>query len=285
MKYGVFSVGMPEYSVEETVKVLKEIGYHGVEWRVQNGVPKAIPENIDYERRYWQYNLSTLNIDTIAEDAEGIYNLCAQAGLEVCSLSTYTKPHETEKIENALRAAVTMKCPQIRVNAPQYDGTKNYWEILEEARQAIGELEILAKKYGVKINFEQHMGTIIPSASACYRLVSGFDPKYIGITVDPGNMVNEGYENYKMGIEILGDYLAHVHIKNSCWKFVKTDDNGMDVWNPEWVPLKKGSANLTGFIQLLKEYGYDKYLCIEDFSNQDDTLTKLKDGLEFLKSV
>lgn len=33
MKYGVFSVSMPEYDPEETLKVLKELGYDGVEWR------------------------------------------------------------------------------------------------------------------------------------------------------------------------------------------------------------------------------------------------------------
>ena len=34
MKFGVFSVSMPEYSPEKSVELLKELGYTGVEWRV-----------------------------------------------------------------------------------------------------------------------------------------------------------------------------------------------------------------------------------------------------------
>ena len=34
MKYGVFTVSMPEYDVEETAKILSDLGYDGVEWRV-----------------------------------------------------------------------------------------------------------------------------------------------------------------------------------------------------------------------------------------------------------
>ena len=42
MKYGVFSVSMPEYDIAETVALLKEVGYDGVEWRV-NQIPKEVP--------------------------------------------------------------------------------------------------------------------------------------------------------------------------------------------------------------------------------------------------
>ncbi|POP36226.1 sugar phosphate isomerase/epimerase, partial [Blautia producta] len=34
MKTGVFTVSMPEYSPKEAVRILKELGYDGVEWRV-----------------------------------------------------------------------------------------------------------------------------------------------------------------------------------------------------------------------------------------------------------
>ena len=34
MKFGVFSVSMPEYGIEESVRLLKELGYDGVEGRV-----------------------------------------------------------------------------------------------------------------------------------------------------------------------------------------------------------------------------------------------------------
>ena len=59
MKYGVFSVSMPEYNPEETLKILKELGYDGVEWRVTN-MPKEKPENIRRTERQQETKTGTL---------------------------------------------------------------------------------------------------------------------------------------------------------------------------------------------------------------------------------
>lgn len=58
------------------------------------------------------------------------------------------------------------------------------------------------------------MDTLISSPSAAYRALEGFDPAHIGLIFDPGNMVNEGFEDYQKSFELLGDYIAHIHIKN-----------------------------------------------------------------------
>ena len=34
MKFGVFTVSMPEYDAVQTLRKLKEFGYDGAEWRV-----------------------------------------------------------------------------------------------------------------------------------------------------------------------------------------------------------------------------------------------------------
>lgn len=51
MKFGVFSVSMPEYGIEESVRLLKELGYDGVEWRVAE-MPEKEPENVPFALRY-----------------------------------------------------------------------------------------------------------------------------------------------------------------------------------------------------------------------------------------
>ena len=73
----------------------------------------------------------------------------------------------------------------------------------------------LAKKYRIKIAFHIHHGTIIPSASAAFRFISNFSPEYMGVIYDPGNMVFEGYENFRLGLDLLGKYIFHVHVKNA----------------------------------------------------------------------
>ncbi len=285
MKFGVFSVSMPEYDIEQTVKVLKELGYNGVEWRVNNPPPKEKPEDYSYQRRYWSFNHSTLDINDIENEVVKAKKLCDEYGLDIISLTTYLKPHEAESVERALKAAAKVGCKNIRVFPPNYDETENYRTLFARTIEELKVLERLAAQYDVRINLEIHMGNIIPSASAAYRLASNFNARHIGIIYDPGNMVHEGFENYKLGLELLGEYLAYVHVKNAVWNLSEPLENGAQTWKASWTPFKKGCANLTKLITVLKGLGYDGYLSIEDFSNEEDTLSKLTDNIEFLKSI
>lgn len=61
MKYGVFSVSTPEYTPEETLKLLSDLGYDGIEWRVTT-IPKEVPADVPYGVRYWANNKSTIDV-------------------------------------------------------------------------------------------------------------------------------------------------------------------------------------------------------------------------------
>ena len=82
MKFGVFSVSMPEYGIEESVRLLKELGYDGVEWRVAE-MPEKEPENVPFALRYWACNKSTLELRSIEAEAAKAKALCDEAGLEM----------------------------------------------------------------------------------------------------------------------------------------------------------------------------------------------------------
>ena len=105
MKIAVYSVGTPEYNIEETAKVLKEIGYDAVEWRVDTiGVPAyfAQMKEIPFGLRYWMDNKSTLDVDNIMEDALRAKKACDEVGLEICNLATSTGYVQPERLENCL---------------------------------------------------------------------------------------------------------------------------------------------------------------------------------------
>lgn len=283
MKFSVFTVGTPEYDLEETLAKLQEFGYDGVEWRV-NDFPKD-EATLNSVPSYWGYNKSTVDVDTIEENAEQIKNLSDKYNLEISALATYLSVSDPVKIEKVLKAAAIMDCHKIRVNVPKYDGTENYNVLFNKTIEEVRILEKLAEKYNVKINFETHMWNIIPSASAAYRLVSNFNSKYIGIIHDAGNMVHEGFEQYKFGFELLGDYLDHVHIKNARWVEKGKNENGSSTFEAEWCPIKKGQVNFNILLADLKATGYDGWLSFEDFSSEQTTDEKLKCSLEFIKGI
>lgn len=130
---------------------------------------------------------------------------------------------------------------------------------------------------------ETHHNTIAASASAALRLLEGLDAKYVGVLYDPGNMVHEGYENHLLGMQMLGDYLAHIHMKNAIWVNDAETEAGDVKWRVEWAPVEKGIVDWQQVILDLKSVGYDGYIGIEDFSSQYDTATALCHNYKWLE--
>jgi sugar phosphate isomerase/epimerase len=273
MKHSVFTVMMPEFNIEDTAKILRDLGFDGVEWRVGNIAMS--PE----KPSYWGYNRSTVDLATIEEKASAVKILAERHGLEISCLATYLGVGQIEEIKRALRAARAMNCPFVRVGAPRYDGTKNYNQLFEETVRDAREVERQARDMGVTALLELHMGNIMPSAGLAHRIVSNFDHRHIGVIYDPGNMIYEGYEQWKMGLELLGKYLRHVHVKNSAWL---RDREGR--WRAEAAQLEDGIVDWRKLLGDLRSAGYDGYLSLEDFTEQE-TISKLKRDLRYLKTL
>lgn len=275
-KYSVFTVMTPDLSLEKLAATLKSIGYDGVEWRVTT-VPEKI-EKIDF----WRGNKATVDASRLIEEAPRVRRLSDENGLAIPALGTYLSAENPAEIEKAMKAAKIMGCPQIRVGVPRYDGSRDYNELFKETVDRFAEVEMLTKKYDVKGNIEIHHRTICPSASSTYRIVSNFDPDHIGVIYDPGNMTCEGYENWLMGLQILGPYLSHVHVKNAKWQL--SIGEGHSGWHPVWCSLSEGFVDWREVLSALRKVGYDGWLSFEDFS-EGNTLTKLRENLKYMKDL
>ncbi len=282
MKFSIFTVMLPEWDKETTVKKLKAYGYDGVEWRVTNTKPEVKND----APSYWGNNKCTVELDTILEKAGDIKAMCDGAGIEVAALAGYHRFDDFASTEKMLEAAKIMGAPIIRTGSPRYDGSVHFDKLFKEGRAAWEKNEKLSKKYGVKCCLETHMGLITASASGSRRLLDGLDPKCVGVIYDPGNMVTEGYEETRMGLQILGPYLAHVHAKNGVWQ-KKTDAKpGEHPWSSGFAtPVDEGIVNWAKVFDALKSVGYDGYLSFEDFSSVRTTEEKVRFNIEYLKKI
>lgn len=278
-KYSVFTVMLPDYDIPQAAALLKSLGYDGVEWRV-HVVPEVFPEKPDF----WRGNRATINVETIREKAPEVKRITEDAGLEIMALGTYLSYKMPDDVAKCMEAARTMGCRAIRVSSPNYDGSTNYNDLYEEAVDGYGVIENLCRDFGVRANIELHHGSMCPSAGLAYRLVSNFDPDFIGVIFDPGNMVCEGYENWQMGLELLGPYLSHVHVKNAGWYPVEESADGEKVWKHQMVGLKEGSVDWTKVLVSLDKAGYNGWLAFEDFG-PGDTKQKLADDIAYIKAL
>lgn len=266
MKYSVFTVIMQEFSLTEVAQILGEIGYDGVEWRVRDDGKHIHPKEI-------------------VKKAGEVKRIAEEHGLEISCVATYLPLEEVEAIKEVLEGAKIMGAPMARVAVPKYRRKGNYNEMCSLALKKMEEIEKIAKSVGVKALLEIHMGNIMPSASAAYRIVSNFDPEHIGVIFDPGNMIYEGYEDWRLGMELLGPYLAHVHLKNAKWEESERCSDGTVVWQPTWTTLREGFVEWADVIAQLKYCGYVGYISSENFAKVLPAKEKLADDLNYLKGL
>ncbi len=279
MKFAVFTVSTPTYTPEEVVGKIKEFGYDGVEWRVVDEEPNPRGNG------FWHGNKSTLPFTGFAEEAAGYKKLAADAGLEIPALGTYVACDDLANVETMMKAAASIGVPQLRVRVPGYDNSQPYRTLFDTAREQYGQVAELAGKYQVKALIELHHKTILPSASAARLFVEGFDPARVGVIHDAGNMVHEGFEAYRMGFEILGPFLAHVHIKNARWFPLKYAPDRSLTWMADWAPVAQGSADIRALLSSLYAVCYDKWITFEDFSTEKPLDQRLTENLAWVKSV
>ncbi|WP_324715850.1 sugar phosphate isomerase/epimerase family protein [Carboxydochorda subterranea] len=264
MRYSVCSIIMAEHGPEEAAELAGRYGYDGIEWRVHPGghfAPVELPAAASRMRR-------------LAEDH----------GLEIPALAAYVElgalgegeEQALEELARVAEAAELAGARLFRVWAPAYDGSTPYGTLFDRARRGLEKAEAAARRHGVKAAVEIHLGGITPSAGLARRLVEGFDPAHVGLIHDPANLIYEGFENWRMGLELIGEYLAHVHVKNAAW--LRGPDGR---WRCESAPLAQGQVEWPAVAAELRRAGYDGWLSLEDFSGQP-VEDRLRSGIAFL---
>jgi sugar phosphate isomerase/epimerase len=279
MKYAWFTVGLPEYSPQEAVQALKANGYQGIEWRVVADAGDTTKPG------FWAGNRCTLQESWSDAQFREIAKMTRDTGLQVPNMGAYARVRETTRVKRMIEIAAVLGSPSLRVNVSAYDGKQDYNEIFEADTEAYAKVIEMAGPYKIKPLIEIHMNTIIPSASAAIRFLTSFEPEKVGVIHDAGNMVYEGFENYQAGLEMLGEYLAHVHLKNAMPLSEPANGPQKLKWKTMAAPLRKGMADLNALLTAFKKSGYDGWLSFEDFSMEAPLVEKVRDNIAFLKDI
>lgn len=263
----------PEWTPEELLENMSEQGYTAVEWRYKS----IDPELKTAEPSFWGNNRCTITPDMSDQYLNELRQKAMNLQISTLSINPYLSCGDLKETENVLKVAQKLGAQMIRLGVPTYDGSQHYQDLFEKARHYIQEAEMLCKQYGIKGVIETHHGTIAPSASLALHLIEGCNPDHIGVLYDPGNLVHEGYENHRIALQLLGEYLAHVHVKNAKWI---TDGQR---WQVEWERVDRGVICWDEVFRDLKEVGYNGYLGIEDFSRAFPPVQVLEFHLSFLR--
>jgi sugar phosphate isomerase/epimerase len=271
MKLSVFTAMMVEGRVfdrtgrrlppDEYIERIAQAGYRGLEWGIDDS-----------------YAL----VPAVAErEAERLVERSRGLGLETVSIASGASVDDPEAVRRMLEIAARLEAPALRVSLREYEPRRSYAEQVDRGTQDFARALEAARPYGIRLLIEIHFGFLCPSASLAHRFLSAFDVSAAGAILDPGNMIVEGRENWGIGAELLGGYLAHVHVKNISWAWTTLDwlEHPTDRahWQWQMVGLEEGIVDWQEVIAALKTAGYRGWYSLEDFSTRP-LAQKLQEG-------
>lgn len=280
ISFAIFTVSVPEWDPATAATEIAAAGYDGVEWRV--AVPRESPDGTP---GFWQGNRCTWPAASLADDVPAIKTITADAGLQMPALGTYLTPDDPMAIEAAMRAASELGVPQLRVSSGGYDAGRSIAEQWEERRAQYRDVARLAAEHRVRANIEIHHQQLTPSPHAAAAFLAGMDAEHVGVIYDIGNMVWEGWTEYRLGLEALGPYLAHVQVKNGATVPGVVRDDGTVEWTNAQRPLRDGFADIPALMAALRQIGYAGWVSVEDFSElgTDSRAGRIADNLAYLR--
>jgi sugar phosphate isomerase/epimerase len=277
MKFAVFTTTTPEWTQLEAAQKLRAQGWDGIEWGINDFPPADTPSFRAGNRAVWPFT-------GLEETLPQIERVRDETGLAVSALAPYALAHQKEDVERLLAATAALGAERVRVVAPHVRSA-DYRTLLRDVRDDYQWVAERAAHHGVKALVEIHFRLMSSSAAMTMDIVDGLDPQYIGIIHDLGNLMVEGREDYLTSFQMMGDYLAHVHLKNVVWVAEEPDQRGVIHHHWEWAPLRKGIADVKEYFEALRKVDYQGWVTVEDFSTELAVEQRTADNLAYLREV
>ncbi len=256
------SLKFPMVRVEGTIlekfKLLRAIGFHGVELdspsnldrdevlRAKDETRLAIPGVID--SKHWSKPLSHPDPNVRAE---------GRRALEIAL-------HDAK----AYGATTVLLVPAVVNKEVSYDAA------YERSQIEIREVLPLAETLGVKIAIENVWNNFLLSPLEAARYIDDFDHPMIGWYFDVGNIVNYGWPEH--WIHVLGKRILKLDIKEFSRK--KRNDEGL--WKGFGVKLLEGDCDWPAVMKALDEIGYSGWASAEVPGGGEERLREIAERMD-----
>ncbi|AJQ46205.1 hypothetical protein N805_02760 [Pseudomonas putida S13.1.2] len=146
-------------------------------------------------------------------------------------------------------------------------------------RRFLDDIVPLAEQSGIQLALEVHQRTICSSPSLAMRVAEHYPTQQLGIIYDLGNLAIEGREDVQLSLDLMGDHLAHVQVKNVAY-VPQAPGEG---WSWEWCPPDEGVLPLQSMLKTLQKNGFDDWISIEDFDSSHPDVTKLSRNRDLVR--
>ncbi|MCH8316746.1 MAG: sugar phosphate isomerase/epimerase [Planctomycetes bacterium] len=253
-----FPMVRTEGTILEKFKLLRAIGFHGVELdspsnldrdevlRAKDETRLAIPGVID--SKHWSKPLSHPDPNVRAE---------GRRALEIAL-------HDAK----AYGATTVLLVPAVVNKEVSYD------DAYERSQIEIRKVLPLAEELGVKIAIENVWNNFLLSPLEAARYIDDFDHPMLGWYFDVGNIVNYGWPEH--WIHVLGKRILKLDIKEFSRK--KRNDEGL--WKGFGVKLLEGDCDWPAVMKALDEIGYSGWASAEVPGGGEERLREIAERMD-----
>lgn len=290
MKIAGHTMGTPEYTVTEAIKLFHDIGIDGAEIVVQDGYHSGISTACAKEE-----------LDEVKKCAE-------ENNIEICCLTPYNsyfndlndelRNAEIEGLSKVIDACEYLGAHYIRIYGGNLvAGDKDH--IPERRARLVEAMRYLGDKAATKdvtLVIENHFNTMCVSAKDSYSVVKEINHPNVKILYDQANLSFTEQEDYEEAIAIQQDEVAYMHVKDLVFKegVAFTSD---EVSHPEESKrnvytriVGEGVIAWPEILKLVKEHGYDGWLSMEyerrwHPDDIPDAAIGMKKGADYIKSI
>ncbi|HOJ41032.1 MAG TPA: sugar phosphate isomerase/epimerase family protein [bacterium] len=266
MKISVYSLSTADRKPAEVVALAQKYGCQGVEWWCKEG--------------------GHVDCHNLKASVREVEKLMRESGLETVGLDPYFRCVESAaELEPFFSAARILGARKIRSHSFPYQAGADVLELLKKLRDWLGEVVLpLARQYQVQFLIEQHHYAVCCTPNACRQAVEGLPAEYLGIIYDPGNSLYEGYTRPEYAVNVLGKYLAHVHVKTACPVLEAASVPAGRRYGLVFGRLQDGDLDWEATLAALQKAGYAGFLSLEALDKRDSE-AKLREDIPVLKKA
>lgn len=274
MEFAFSTNAFKKYSLIETINVLSEIGYKGIE--ILCDIPHAYPK--------------TQSDSDISE----IRQLISRLGIRLSNLNAFTlfaigdtyHPSwiESDPSYRKLRIDHTIDCIKLarklgaknistEPGGPIMNNELSQDQSLKLFEDGINQVLNTAEKENVTILIEPEPDLLIENSDQFIHFIKNFDSESVGLNLDIGHFFCVGEDPSKV-IHKLSEYIRHVHL----------EDISADRRHNHLI-LGDGAIDISSALKSLKDIGYDGFITVELYPYQDCPVYAANQSMKFIKSL
>lgn len=271
MQFGFSANAFRDYGPVETIEILADAGYDGVELLLDQ--PHLYPPEVNED--------DVATVQATFEESDIAISNCNAFMLTAIEdfhhpsyieSDTKYRQRRIDYTREALHLADALDAEYISIEpgGPLPEGKAQQWG-MEIFAQSLREVVPTAEELGVNLLVEPEPDLLIETTDQFLEFLKRIDSPTVGCNFDAGHLFCVG-EDPASAVATLGEYVEHYHLED-----IPADRSH------EHTQLGEGALDIDGFLEAIENSGYDGFITVELYPYQETAEETARDAMAYLE--